>query len=189
MEIGLFFGSFNPIHTGHMIIANLALELAGLQEVWFVVSPQNPHKRPGSLLHEFDRYDMVEAAISDDYHFRACDIEFHMTKPAYTAETLAHLSDRHPGHTFRLILGEDNLHTLSRWKNHQALFEYGLIVYPRPGCADKKRPEYPNVEFIEAPMIDISATLIRKLIQNGKSIRYLVPEPVRQLIEARKHYL
>ena len=134
MEVGLFFGSFNPIHTGHMIIANLVKETTSVKEVWFVVSPQNPFKKNKSLLHEFDRLDMVRAAISEDYSFRVIDIEFNMPKPSYTIDTLTLLQEKHPDKTFHLIIGEDNLASFPKWKNHEQILEnFHLIVYPRKG--------------------------------------------------------
>lgn len=189
MEIGLFFGSFNPIHTGHLIIANLAYELTSIKEVWFVVSPHNPFKKRSNLLPEYDRMDMVIGAIHDHYHFRASDIEFTMPTPSYTIDTLALLSDKHPKHRFRLIIGEDNLASFPKWKNHdQILQHHGLIVYPRPNAAPSQLVDHKNVEMIEAPLMDISATLIRKLASEQKSVRFLVPEEVRTLIESRGYF-
>lgn len=188
MKVGLLFGSFNPIHTGHLIIANLALSTTEIQEVWFVVSPQNPFKKNKTLLHEFDRYDMVHSAISEDYHFKVSDVEFQMPRPSYTIDTLTVLSEKHPTKEFSLIIGEDNLDGFSKWKNHDKILEYyHLIVYPRPGA--KKGSTFlshPNVHYMEAPEIDISATFIRDLIRKGQSIKYLVPDSVIELIKTRK---
>lgn len=190
MEVGLFFGSFNPIHTGHMIVANLVKETTSVKEVWFVVSPQNPFKKNRNLLHEFDRLDLVQAAISDDYGFRVCDIEFKMPKPSYTIDTLVYLREKHAGKKFHLIIGEDNLASFHRWKNYQEILtQFGLIVYPRPKSQPSDLINDPNVKFMEAPMIDISATFIRKLIKNHQSIKYLVPEVVEQRISAQGLYL
>ncbi len=191
MKIGLFFGSFNPVHIGHLIIANIMVETSDLQQVWFVVSPQNPHKSSKSLLHEFDRYDMVQAAIEGSYHLRVSDIEFNMPRPSYTVDTLAYLADKYPDHDFALIIGEDNLHSFPRWKNHAVILtNYGLYVYPRPSSA-KQKPDlaaHENVHYIEAPILDISATYIRRLVKQEKSIKYLVPDAVREIIRARKLY-
>lgn len=189
MEIGLFFGSFNPIHTGHMIIANLVKETTSVDEVWFIVSPQNPFKKNKRLLHEFDRLDMVRAAIGDDYSFKVSDIEFNMPKPSYTIDTLTLLSEKYPEHHFRLIIGEDNLASFVKWKNYKMILKYfGLIVYPRPNAASSDLVNHENVEVIEAPELDISATLIRKLISEKKSVRYLVPDSVVGLIKLKGYY-
>ncbi|MFY0600286.1 MAG: nicotinate-nucleotide adenylyltransferase [Cyclobacteriaceae bacterium] len=187
MKIGLFFGSFNPIHMGHMIIANIAYENTDIDEVWFVVSPQNPLKKNKNLLHEFDRYDLVQAAISEDYHFRVSDVEFNLPKPSYTIDTLTVLADKYPQNEFSLIIGADNLGILPKWKNHEKILEhFRLIVYPRPHAKPSDLLNHPNVTLIEAPEMEISATLIRKLIQDGKSIRYLVPDSAIIRIEAKK---
>ena len=190
MDVGLFFGSFNPIHTGHMIIANLVKETAGVKEVWFVISPQNPFKKNKSLLHEFDRLDMVQAAIAEDYSFRAVDVEFNMPRPSYTIDTLTLLQEKHPDKKFHLIIGEDNLSLFPKWKNHeQILTHFKLIVYPRPHAVQTELINHKNVTLIEAPEVDISATLIRKLVKQKKSIKYLVPDAVEGLIRTRGFYL
>ena len=189
MEIGLFFGSFNPIHVGHLIVAQAMLNRADLKEVWFVVSPHNPHKSSKSLIHEFDRMDMVERAIEENNRFRASDVEFHLPKPNYTVLTLTHLRERHPNHHFRPIIGEDNLQNFQRWKNYKVILEnFGLLVYPRPGAQDSPLREHPNLQYVEAPLLDISATYIRNLIKERKSIRYLVPDRTIELIESRMLY-
>jgi nicotinate-nucleotide adenylyltransferase len=189
IEVGLFFGSFNPIHTGHMIIANLVKETTSVSEIWFIVSPQNPFKKNKNLLHEFDRLELVNAAIQGDYKFRASDIEFNMPKPSYTIDTLALLREKHPDKKFRLIIGGDNLVSFSKWKNHQEILnQFGLIVYPRPNWIHVEFEGNDKVEIIEAPEIDISATLIRKLIKENKSIKYLVPEAVESRIMAKGYF-
>ena len=188
-KIGLFFGSFNPIHTGHMIIANVMVETTDLDRVWFVVSPQNPHKRSKGLLHEFDRYDMVRAAVYDNYKLEVSDVEFHLPKPSYTIHTLIHLSEKHPEKQFRVIIGSDNLENFARWKNYERILEdYGLYVYPRPGVQLSELNQHPNVKMIEAPTLNISATFIRNCIRNDKSVRYLVPDPVEEMIRAKQFY-
>lgn len=189
MKIGLFFGSFNPIHVGHMIIANVMAENTDLSKVWFVVSPQNPLKPSKGLLHEFDRYDMVKAAIADNYKLEVSDVEFHLSKPSYTIHTLAHLSEKHPGKEFKLILGEDNLENFTKWKNYEQILQHhGLYVYPRPHVTNTDLKRHPNVTMIDAPLLDISATYIRSCIKSNKSIRYLVPEVVEQMIRIRQFY-
>lgn len=188
-KIGLFFGSFNPIHIGHMIIANIMAENTDLNKVWFVVSPQNPFKPGKGLLHEFDRYDMVKAAIADHYKLEVSDVEFNLPKPSYTIHTLAYLTEKHPGKEFKVIIGEDNLESFTKWKNHEQILEqFGLYVYPRPHVTNSELKRHPNVKLIEAPLLDISATYIRSCIKNNKSIRYLVPEPVEQLIRLKHFY-
>ena len=189
MEVGLFFGSFNPIHVGHLIIANLVKETTSVKEIWFVVSPQNPFKKNKSLLHEFDRLEMVRAAISDDYEFKACDVEFHMPKPSYTIDTLTLLQEKHPDKNFHLIIGEDNLNAFPRWKNHTQILEnFNLIVYPRKGSERSELVEHEKVQMIEAPEVDISATLIRRLVREDKSIKYLVVNEVERFITAKNFY-
>jgi len=190
MKIGLFFGSFNPIHMGHMIIANVMVTTTDMEQVWFVVSPQNPFKKRDSLLHEFDRIDMVNAAIHDNYQLKASDIEFNMPKPSYTVDTLVYLSEKYPEHEFRLIIGEDNLKSFPKWKNHDIILErYGLYVYPRPNAKPSVLVNHPNVKVVEAPMIDISATFIRKCVKENKSIKYLVPDSVEERILSKKFYI
>jgi nicotinate-nucleotide adenylyltransferase len=188
-KIGLFFGSFNPIHIGHMIIANIMAENTDLNKVWFVVSPQNPFKPAKGLLHEFDRYDLIKAAIADNYKLEVSDVEFALPKPSYTIDTLAVLSEKHPNKTFRVIMGEDNLTSFEKWKNHdQILDHYGLYVYPRPGVTNSDLRRHANVKIVEAPLLDISATYIRQCLKDNKSVRYLVPEPVEQMLRLRNFY-
>ncbi|MBS1558744.1 MAG: nicotinate-nucleotide adenylyltransferase [Bacteroidetes bacterium] len=189
MKIGLFFGSFNPIHIGHLAIANIMAENTDLKKVWFVVSPQNPLKPSKGLLHEFDRYDMVKAAIADNYKFEVSDVEFHLPKPSYTIHTLTHLQEKHPDKEFQLIIGEDNLENFPRWKNHtQILEQYGLYVYPRPHVTNSPLKSHAHVKLVEAPLLDISATYIRECIRNNRSIRYLVPDVVEQMIRSKGFY-
>ncbi len=189
MEIGLFFGSFNPIHIGHLAIANVMAETTGFDQVWFVVSPQNPFKKTVDLAHGFDRLDMVEAAIYDSTKLRATDIEFNMPKPSYTVDTLAYLSDKYPNNKFSLIIGEDNLKSFQKWKNHQVILDqYGLYVYPRPNTGHSQLKDHPSVNWVKAPLFDISATFIRNLLKENKSIKYLVPDSVIELIKNRKLY-
>lgn len=189
MKIGLFFGSFNPIHVGHLIIANTIYECSDCQEIWFVVSPQNPLKSSKSLAHEFDRYDLVQAAISDDFHFKVSDVEFNMPKPSYTVDTLAYLSEKNPNKEFSLIIGSDNLTSFPKWKNHQVILDhFGLLVYPRPGDTESPLLTHPNVTVIEAPLLNISASYIRRHIREGKSLKYLLPDPVINIIVQRHLY-
>lgn len=187
MKIGLYFGSFNPIHVGHLIIAETLYDRSDLDEVWFVVSPQNPLKKKQSLAHEHDRLRMVELAIEDNFNFRASDVEFRMPRPSYTIDTLTYLTEQYPQHQFCLFLGSDNLDQLKKWKNYKQILEHhAVIVYPRPGEA--KVFDHPSIRMIDAPLLDISATFIRKSIQEGKSVRYLIPEPVADYIRDKKLY-
>lgn len=189
MKVGLFFGSFNPIHIGHLFIANLIKENQLVDEIWFIVSPQNPFKKNKSLLHEFDRLDMVRAAISEQYHFRASDVEFSMPKPSYTIDTLTVLQEKHSHNEFHLIIGEDNLHSFPKWKNADKILEYfQLIVYPRPDAKPSDLINHPKVQLIEAPQLAISATEIRKLLKEKKSVKYLVVDEVLEMLETRKYY-
>ena len=175
---------------GHMIIANLMAETADLKKVWFVVSPQNPFKPSKGLLHEHDRYDMVRAAIHDNYKLEVSDIEFHLPKPSYTIHTLVHLKEKHPDKEFKIIIGEDNLSGFQNWKNHERILEdYGLYVYPRPNAQPSELKQHPNVKMVEAPTLDISATFIRNCIRKGQSVRYLVPDPVEEMIRTKGFYL
>lgn len=188
MKIGLFFGSFNPVHIGHLIIANVMQDRTDLDEIWFVVSPQNPFKKQKSLLHEFDRLKMVELAIADHFYFRASDVEFHMPRPSYTIDTLTYLSEKHPNHQFRLIVGSDNLTHFNKWKNFEVILEhYGLYVYPRPG--ELQDLKHPNIRYVEAPLMDISATFIRDSIKKGHSVKYLLPQSVEDYIRDKKLFL
>ncbi len=189
-KIGLFFGSFNPIHMGHLIIANVMAQNTDLDKVWLVVSPQNPFKPSKGLLHEFDRYDLVKAAIADNFKLEVSDVEFHLPKPSYTIHTLAYLTEKYPNKEFKVIIGEDNLENFTKWKNHeQILDQYGLYVYPRPHVTNSDLKRHPQVTIVEAPMIDISATYIRNCIKNNKSIRYLVPETVENMIRMKNFYV
>lgn len=188
-KIGLFFGSFNPIHIGHLVIANVMAENTDLNKVWFVVSPQNPHKPGKGLLHEFDRYDMVKAAIADHYKLEASDIEFHLPRPSYTIDTLAYLTEKFPGKEFKIIIGQDNLESFPRWKNYEEILrQFELYVYPRPGAKESELMHHARVKMVEAPLMDISATYIRACIKGNKSIRYLVPEAVEQMIRTKHFY-
>jgi nicotinate-nucleotide adenylyltransferase len=190
MKIGLFFGSFNPIHIGHLIIANTMAENTDLQEVWLVVSPQNPFKKNAGLLHEFDRFEMVSLAIHDSYKLKVSDVEFQLERPSYTIDTLTYLSDKNPQHQFVLIIGEDNLVSFSKWKNYDKILQYyELYVYPRPGAEKTELTNHPKIKFVPAPLLDISATYIRNNIKEGKSIRYLVTDQVENFILRKKFYM
>lgn len=190
MRIGLFFGSFNPIHIGHLVIADVMANQTDIDEVWFVVSPLNPFKSSSTLLHEFDRLKMVERAVADNFKFKASDVEFNMPRPNYTADTLAYLSDKNPQHDFKLIIGEDNLLHFHKWKNHMSILEnFGLYVYPRPQVDKSKiKVIHENISYVDSPMLDISATFIRSSIRNEHSVQYLLPPSVVDYIKLKKFY-
>lgn len=180
MKVGLLFGSFNPIHTGHLILAHFMATHTDLDAVWFVVSPQSPFKVGQELLPERIRYELVEAAIRGNDRLRVLDIEFNMPKPSYTVDTLDELRRCHPTHQFVLLMGEDNLSGLPRWKeNSRIVAENEIYVYPRPGIDSGANDEaITNIHIMKAPLLDISATFIRDCVRAGRSIRYLVPASV-----------
>jgi len=189
-KIGLFFGSFNPIHIGHLIIANLVHQTEFIDEIWFVITPQNPLKKSSNLIHTFDRIDLLNAAISEHYRFKVCDIELKLPKPNYTVDTLTYLQEKYPEKEFFLIIGQDNLAQFPKWKNHKIILKnHKLIVYPRPNSSKSDLEKHDSVTFIDAPLIDISATFIRKLIKSNKSIKYLVHPNVEELIHSRNLFL
>lgn len=183
MKIGLYFGSFNPIHTGHLILANHVKEHTDLDKIWFVVSPQNPLKKSNTLLNEYDRLHLVNLAIEGNPHFRASNIEFSLPKPSYTVQTLAYLTDKFPNEQFTVIMGSDSFQNLPNWKNHEAILEhFSILVYQRPGFEIDEKTLPPNVKLLQAPLLEISASFIRNNIQQNKSIQYLVPDAVHQYI-------
>ncbi len=187
MKIGLYFGSFNPIHIGHLIIANHVAQETDLQQVWFVISPQNPFKINHSLLNEYHRLHLVRLAIADEKNLKATDIEFRLPKPSYTVTTLQYLEEKYPSHGFAILMGSDSLQNLDQWKNAPVIMSrYPLYVYERPGFP--LRTNLPaRVIPLQAPLLQISATVIREMILAGKSIRYLVPDSVKEEID-RNHY-
>jgi len=190
MEVGLFFGSFNPVHIGHLVIANTMLTCARIKQVWFVVSPQNPLKNKAQLASEYDRLRMAELAIEDNDGFRVSNIEFSLPKPSYTIDTLQFLEERHKNYyTFSLIMGSDNLLHFHKWKNYSVILEnYSLLVYQRPGSEKSTFHNHSAVTIVNAPVLHISATAIRKTISSSKSIRYLVPKKVEEYIRNNNLY-
>jgi nicotinate-nucleotide adenylyltransferase len=187
MNIGLYFGSFNPIHVGHLIIASHIAENAALKQIWFVVSPQNPLKPSASLLNEYHRLHLAQTAVEGDPRFRVSDVEFKLPKPSYTIDTLTYLEERYPENKFTVIMGTDSFQNIGNWKNADLLLKnYSFILYPRPGFEVKEHAE--NIQIIPAPLLEISATAIRKNIKEGRSIRYLVPDNVREEIERSGYY-
>jgi nicotinate-nucleotide adenylyltransferase len=188
MKVGLYFGSFNPIHIGHLIIANHIINNAEVDEVWFVVSPQNPLKESISLLNEQHRYSMVKIAIEDEKKLKVSNVEFSMPKPSYTIDTLIYLSEKFKQHQFTLIIGSDSFLNIKKWKNYkQIILNYNILIYPRLSFPVTEELA-PNIKIITAPLIEISSTQIRKLIKTNKSIRYLVTEKVLDEIELKGYY-
>ena len=184
MKTGLFFGSFNPVHHGHLAIAGYLAEFTNLDEVWFVVSPENPHKKRQTLLGEQERLEMVELAIKDDFRFRSSDIEFNMPRPSYTIDTIVRLEEKFPQRTFAFIMGADNLQSLPKWKNYEQLISgREVFVYPRHGVSCKDWEQNDNIHLTEAPKMEISASFIRNALKDGKNIRYFVPDTVLNYIE------
>ena len=188
MNIGLYFGSFNPVHSGHLIIANHILNETGLEKIWFIVSPQNPFKVSAALLNEYDRFHLLRVATEDDQRMKVSDIEFSLPKPSYTSITLSHLTERYPEHIFSIIMGSDSFQNLHKWKNFEFIVKnYPIYVYERPGFEIQNNIEA-DLHIVDAPLLQISATLIRQLIREGKSIRYMVPDKVREEMEKANHY-
>jgi nicotinate-nucleotide adenylyltransferase len=188
MNIGLYFGSFNPIHIGHMAIANYIVEYSPMDELWFVVSAQNPLKERRTLLASHHRLEMVERAINDDHRFRISDIELKMPAPSFTIDTLAWLSEKHPAHKFSIIMGSDQLPHFHKWKNAaQIETHYHRFVYPRPGY-DADPDSHTNLTVVKAPMIEISSSFIRNAIRQGKDVRHFLPAPAWRHLDEMNFY-
>ena len=192
---GLYFGSFNPIHIGHIAIAGYMTEFAGIDQVWFVVSPLNPLKKKETLLPDHQRHYMANLAIGDNSRLKASDIEHKLPVPSYTIDTLAYLSEKYPKNSFSLIMGEDNLYTLHKWKNAGVLVrDYPIVVYPRTGALKPSNIllndllQKAKIRFVNAPVIEISSTFIREGIKAGKDMSYFVPLPVWQYIREMHFY-
>ena len=199
MRVGLYFGTYNPIHVGHLIIANHMAERDDLDQVWLVVTPQNPLKVRQNLLADYHRLALVKIAIDDNFQLRASDIEFSLPKPSYTVDTLAYLREKHPNYDFALIMGEDNLRTFHKWKNYDVILnKHKIFVYPRPLTLEElenkttaTNPEiadHQNIIMTDSPVMQISSTHIRQLVKSGRSIQYLVTEPVRKYIDEMNFY-
>ncbi|HSZ87502.1 MAG TPA: nicotinate (nicotinamide) nucleotide adenylyltransferase [Puia sp.] len=189
MKIGLYFGSFNPIHHGHLIIANYIVQNTNIDQVWFIVSPQNPLKPAAGLLNEYHRLYLIKIAIEGEKNLRASDIEFGLPKPSYTSNTLAHLHEKHPEHEFSIIMGSDSFQNITRWKNYEYILKnYPIYIYKRPNHDITQNFPDASIIQVHAPLLEISATHIRESIKNGKSIRYLVPEKVQEEIEKGHYY-
>ena len=191
MKIGLYFGSFNPIHIGHLVIANHLAEYSDLDQIWFVVTPHNPFKKKSSLLDDFQRLEMVYRATQDYTKLKPSDIEFNLPQPNYTINTLVHLQEKHPDYAFSLIMGEDNLKSLHKWKNYELILEnHHIYVYPR---ISKDRVEtqfdgHKNIHVIDAPIMELSSTFIRKSIKAGKNVQPMLPQHVWEYLDEMNFY-
>ncbi len=189
MHIGLYFGSFNPVHTGHLIVADHVISHTEIDKIWFVVSPHNPLKDSHSLLNEYDRLHLVNLAIEDNPKFRASNVEFQMPKPSYTIDTLTYLTEKFPLERFSVIMGADSFQNIHRWKNFEQLVSrYSFVVYNRPGF-EIEDTYGADIMLLDAPLLHISATYIRKQVKEKRSIKYIVPEAVEQYIMANKYYV
>jgi nicotinate-nucleotide adenylyltransferase len=189
MKIGLFFGSFNPVHSGHLIIANYIVENTPLEQLWLVVTPHNPLKKRATLADDYQRLHWVNLSVENHTKLHSCNIEFDMPKPSYTIDTLTYLNEKYPQHDFVLIMGGDNLGSFHKWKNHDVILKHNEIyVYKRPNYDLGKLQKHPNVTLIDAPLMEISSSIIRKFIKEGKSIRYWVPDRVLDDIERSSTY-
>jgi nicotinate-nucleotide adenylyltransferase len=189
MHIGLYFGSFNPVHTGHLIVANHVIAYTDIDKIWFVVSPHNPLKDSHSLLNEYDRLHLVNLAIEDNNKFRASNVEFHLPKPSYTIDTLTYLTEKFPLEQFTIIMGADSFQNIHRWKNFEQLVaQYSFVVYNRPGF-DIEDTYGAKITVLDAPLLQISSTYIRRQVKDKKSIKYIVPEEVEQYILANRYYV
>ena len=203
MKVGLYFGTFNPIHIGHLIISNYMADYTDLDQVWLIVSPQNPLKKKSSLLEDYHRLAIVKVAIDDNLKLRASDIEFKMPRPSYTSDTLAYINEKYPEHDFNLIMGEDNLRPFHKWKNSEHILEnHKLYVYPRVltiqeeveveeigYLPENKLRDHQNVELCEeAPIMKVSSSFIRQAIKEGNDVRYLLTAPVHRYISEMNFY-
>ncbi len=191
MKVGLYFGTFNPIHAGHLIIANHMAEYSGLDQIWLVVTPHNPHKKKSTLLEDHHRLQMVFLATEDYPKLKPSDIEFRLPQPSYTVHTLAHLQEKFPTHEFSLIMGEDNLNSLHKWKNYEVILQnHDVYVYPRidPQPLNAELENHPRIHAIDAPVIEISSTFIRKGIKENKNVKPLLPNKVWEYVEHNLFY-
>jgi len=189
MKIGLLFGSFNPVHVGHLIIANYMANYTNLDKVWLVVSPQNPLKKYGDLANTYDRLEMCKLATDNSSNLQVSDVELKLPQPSYTIDTLTHLKEKYPQHEFALIMGSDNLVSLPKWKNYKLILrDYQIYVYPRPGYENTDLATHPSVTITMTPLMELSATFIRKSLAEKKNVQYFVPEPVLNFIESKNLY-
>lgn len=188
MKIGLYFGSFNPVHVGHLIIASHIANTTELDQVWFVLSPQNPLKPSSALLNEYDRLHLLQSCIEGEKKLQVSTVEFKLPKPSYTIDTLTHLTEKYPGYSFSIIVGSDSFQNIHRWKNYQLLVKnYSFLIYRRAGF-DIIDTFNAKINILNAPLLEISSTHIRELIKQGKSIRFLVPDIAKEEIERNRYY-
>ncbi|OUS21445.1 nicotinic acid mononucleotide adenylyltransferase [Nonlabens dokdonensis] len=190
-RIGLYFGTFNPIHIGHLAIANYLVENSELDEIWMVVTPHNPHKKKKTLLDDYQRLHLVHLATDDYDKIKASNIEFSLPQPSYTVNTLAHLSEKYPDKDFTLIMGEDNLKSLHKWKNYQVILDdYSIIVYPRVSSGEipDQFINHSKISKVDAPIMEISSTMIRNGIREGKDLRYFMHHQVQEYVEEMHFY-
>lgn len=186
---GLFFGSFNPVHNGHMVIANYMKQFTRMDELWFVVSPQNPLKKKEALLDARQRLHMVNLAIGDCPWLKASDIEFKLAQPSFTVHTLAHLKEQYPKRIFAVIMGSDSLASIDKWKNYEVILkDYLIFVYPRHGSETNPYPRINNITQVNAPRIEVSSSEIRKALKEGKDMRFYMPEPVYRYADEMNFY-
>jgi nicotinate-nucleotide adenylyltransferase len=189
MKIGLLFGSFNPIHVGHLIIANYMANYTTLDKVWLVVSPQNPLKKYNDLINTYDRLEMAKLATDDSNKLEVSDVELRLPQPSYTIDTLTYLKEKYPQHEFALIMGSDNLVSLPKWKNYKLILrDYQIYVYPRPGYENTDLATHPSVTITMTPLMELSATFIRQSIAQKKNVQYFVPDVVLEFIDSKHLY-
>lgn len=189
MKVGLFFGSFNPVHIGHMLIADYLIHNSDLDQIWMVVSPHNPLKTKKSLAKDYDRLHLVQLATEDNPGIKASDIEFGLPKPSYTVDTMAYITEKYPQHEFYLIMGGDSLGSFKKWKNYEVLLEkYNILVYQRPSYDLGDLADHDSISILDSPQFEISATYVRERLKNKKSVRYLVPDAVNAYLEQHPIY-
>ena len=190
LKVGLYFGTYNPVHIGHLVIANYMVEYTDIDQLWFVVSPHNPHKQKANLLDDYQRLEMVHRAVADDNRFRVSNVEFNLPKPSYTIDTLTYLREQHPDYQFVILMGSDNLENFPKWKNYENIIEnFGIIVYPRPGFDRSKINTNKNILIAEnAPLMEISSSFIRDAIGSGKDVRHFLPQKTWEYMEEMNFY-
>ncbi len=188
MKIGLYFGSFNPIHNGHLIIANYIANYTDHQQVWFVISPQNPLKNSKSLIHEQCRKHLIDLCIEGEKKLRTSNVEFKLPKPSYTIDTMTYLSEKFPKNLFSIIMGSDSFTNIKKWKNYELLLRnYNIYIYERYGFPKEKTTSQ-NITYLNAPLLNISSTHIREMLKENKSIRFLIPDIAKEEIENKQYY-